>query len=231
MNAFIRQEISAVHLTRQGKGQPWKPGQTLAESPSTTYLPIVDARLHHIVGYQAAAETASGAFECVRRQLMHGPQSGLLLVELDAAACMKSGRCHTHHLCSLFSHEAWTERELVIHLRYGHDDSAWPAMQMQKRLQAGGIGFAVSWDGCPNLLSLNALIDARLIRFEASALETDNKTQASAVAEVLNLAQALGIQTMLAEVGDGEQVEAARRLGIDWLQGPLFNRMKVLSTA
>lgn len=228
MNAFTRQEVSAVHLTR--KTMEWQAEQQLP-GRQLTYLPIVQARSGRIVGYQAEVSSDSAVIECLRMQLMHSPACGLLLMELEAADCLQKNHCQANHMCDLFSQEAWTERELVIHLRYGQDGSAWQAMQMQKRLQAQGIGFAVSWDGCPILLSIDALIDARLIRFEAKALKTDDDAQARVMAQVLNLAQALGIQTLLAEVSDGEQMEQARKLGFDWLQGPLFNRMKVLSAA
>lgn len=223
MNAFTRQEISAVHLTRKtraGQAEQRLPGRQL------TYLPIVHARSGRIIGYQADAGADGGIIDCLRRQLMNSPACGLLLMELEAADCLQKNRCQANHMCALFSQEAWTERELVIHLRYGQDGSAWQVTQMQKRLQAQGVGFAVSWDGCPSLLSMDALIDARLIRFEASALETDDDAQARVVLQVMSLAHALGIQTLLAGVSDGEQVEKARKLGFDWLQGPLFNRLK-----
>lgn len=226
MNAFTRQEITAVHLARSRHPAAWKSEQ-LPGRQEITYLPVVDARSTRIVGYQVTAGSKSGAFDCLRMQIMNSPASGILLVELDAD-CLKNGRCHANYMCALFSQEAWTERELVIHLRLHRHSPDWQAMQMQKRLQALGIDVAVSWDGCFSLLALDALIDARVIRFKASALEPERRiSESKAMAQVLQIAKRLGIQTMLAGVSDGEQMEKARKLGFDWLQGPLFNRLKV----
>ena len=99
---------------------------------------------------------------------------------------------------------------------------------MQKRLQAVGIAIAVSWDGGLELLGIDTLIDARVITFEARLLQPDSQhSAAKAVTQVLHAARKLGIQTMLAGVSDGEEMQKARELGFDWLQGPLFNRLKV----
>lgn len=222
MDAYSPQEFSAVHQPQVGS--KWKSGN---EQPARfTYLPIVDARASRVVGYQAAA--ADGVVvDCLRQQLMHSPACGLLLMELEAADCLQKGRCQSNHMCALFSQEAWTDRELVIHLHSDPSGSDWPVIQMQKRLQSQGIGFSVNWKGCQSLLSMDALIDARLIRFEASALEAGDDVQAASLSHGLHLARSLGIQTLLTGVSDGEQVEAARSQGFDWLQGPLFNRLKV----
>ena len=219
MNAFTRQEIKAVHLTRSRSSAD----QLQRDRQPITYLPIVEARLQRIVGHQAIAQAENGIFDCVRRQIMHGPQSGLLLVELDAAACLKKGRCHADHLCALFLHEAWTERELVIYLDGGRNNRAGPDTQMQRRLQALGIGFAMSWENV-GWFALDALIDARLIRFDVAALVP---AQIGPIASMLQAAGRLGIHTLLTGISESEQIEHARDMGFDWLQGPLFNRLKV----
>ena len=227
MNAFTRQETTALHLTGSRKPAAWKSEQPDSVRQQITYLPIVDAHATRIVGYQAAADTGHSAFDCMRTQIMNSPASGLLLMELDAADCLARGRCQTNHLCALFMQEAWTERELVIQLR-GSRHGAWQSAQMQKRLQAVGIAIAVSWDGGLDLLGIDTLIDARVITFEARLLQPDSQhSAAKAVTQVLHAARKLGIQTMLAGVSDGEEMQKARELGFDWLQGPLFNRLKV----
>lgn len=228
MNAFTRQEITAVHLTGLRKSAAWKSEQ-LEVHQQITYLPIVDAYTARIIGYQAAANIEYGAFDCLRMQIMNSPTTGLLLMELDAADCLGKGYCQANHLCALFMQEAWTERELVIQLRGSQHATAWQSAQMQKRLQTAGINIAMSWDSRLNLLNnIDMLIDARVITFEARLLEPDSQhSAAKVVTQVLHIAQKLGIQTMLAGVSDGEEMQKARELGFDWLQGPLFNRLKV----
>lgn len=230
MNAFTRQEVAAVHLTRSRNQASREDGLLLPGRQKMTYLPIVDVRSARILGYQAAVEPGHKVFDCMRMQIMRSPAPGILLMELDAAACLKSGQCGTNRLCSLFTREAWTDRELVIHVRCNPHGSTCEAIQMQKRLQAAGIDVAVSWDGCISLLGLDALIDARVIRFDASVLASEDRpSSVRAVAQVLQIAKKLGIETMLAGVSDGDQMERARQLGFDWLQGPLFNRLKICS--
>lgn len=226
MNAFTRQELTAIHLKGPGKPAVWKSEQPLFDRRPSTYLPIMDARDAHLVGYQAVAATESGAFDCLRKQIMNSPAPGLLLIELDAAGCLGKGRCQASHLCALFMQDAWTERELVIQLRGRRHDGQYA--QMQKRLQSAGISFAISWDGRMDLPSIDTLIDARLLTFDAALLRPHWQPSAvKAVAQVLNVVRKLGIQTMLTGVSDGEEMENARELGFDWLHGPLFNRLKV----
>lgn len=226
MNAFTRQEITAVHLTRTRNEAVSEVGLILPGK--TAYLPIVDARSSRILGYQATVDPGLGSFDCTRMQIAKSPAQGLLLMDMSAADCLKGGPCGAGRFCDLFAREAWTERELVIHVRCKGQGSVCEVARMQQRLQSAGIGVAVSWEGCVSLHALDALIDARVIRFEATILEPDRQLASShAMDQVLRVAKRLGIQTMLAEVSDGEQIEQARRLGFDWLQGPLFNRLKV----
>jgi hypothetical protein len=229
MNAFARLEINAIHLTQPRK-QAVSESDLLPGRQKLTYLPIVDARSTRILGYQVAVDPGQKVLDCMRMQIMRSPAPGILLMELDATDCLKSGQCGANRLCHLFTQEAWTDRELVIHVRCNQYGPTCEAAQMQKRLQAAGIDVAISWDGCISLLGLDALIDARAIRFDASTLEPENQpSSARAVAQVLQIAGKLGIQTMLAGVSDGDQMERARQLGFDWLQGPLFNRLKICS--
>lgn len=228
MNAFIRQEISAVDQHGCDGAQPWKPAR---QQQGIAYLPIVHARLRHIIGYRAELDTESGVVDCLRRQIMQGPQSGLLLVDLNTAECLKRGRCHTDHMCALLTQEAWTDRELIVHVGNERRSSFWQTVQIQQRLRELGVGFAVDWDIRSSLLYLDTLIDARLICFDADVLKEDEPCSAKAVTQMLQIANRLGIQTLLTGVSDGEQAEEARRRGFHWLQGPLFNRLKRLSAA
>ena len=134
MNAFTRQELTAIHLKGPGKPAVWKSEQPLFDHQPTIYLPIMDARDAHIVGYQAVAANECGTVDCLRKQIMNSPAPGLLLIELDAAGCLGKGHCQASHLCALFMQDAWTERELVIQLRGRRYDGQYA--QMQKRLQA-----------------------------------------------------------------------------------------------
>ena len=226
MNAFTRQELTALHLKGPGKPAVWKSEQPLFDHQPTIYLPIMDARDAHIVGYQAVAANECGTVDCLRKQIMNSPAPGLLLIELDAAGCLGKGHCQASHLCALFMQDAWTERELVIQLRGRRYDGQYA--QMQKRLQSAGISFAVSWDGRMDFSSIDTLIDARLITFDTALLRPHWQPSAvKAVTQVLHVARKLGIQTMLTGVSDGEEMENVKELGFDWLHGPLFSRLKV----
>lgn len=114
----------------------------------------------------------------------------------------------------LLQQQLWSDRELIVHLDHP-DDEAWPSMELYKGLQKAGIPIMVDASAAWDLPSLNILIDAHVIRFDATQLP-------ESVEPLLDLAQMMGIQTLLANVSNASQVEWARQMGFDWLQGRLL---------
>lgn len=210
MNAFTRQEISAIRPSEPSKGWSRVPTCSAAQSPQ--YHAVVDAGTRHIVAYHATKTASSihSVLEEIALCIDSGPAGGPLLLSLDLKDCMEEEHVEGNGLFELLERYLWSDRELMIHL--GHpDDDAWCSLEMYKRLQKAGIQTMVDAGMAWDLPSTHILLDAHIIRFNAARLPPG-------VDQLLELAQRIGVQTLYTNIANRAQVAWALKQGIDWLQ-------------
>jgi len=97
-------------------------------------------------------------------------------------------------------------------------------LAMTRRLRASGVGVALDDVGAPDsLLSLEALLEADVVKFDRSLLGLAAAPEHRALLEALvPLARRLGACTVLEGIETTAQLAFARDLGIDRVQGFLF---------
>jgi len=78
------------------------------------------------------------------------------------------------------------------------------------------------------MFSLSAFLDASIIKFNGMELQRLNESAAEATVDwLVSAARRIGVQTIMSGVSDCQQFEWAKRLGVDCVQGRLFNRQNV----
>lgn len=210
MNAFTRQEITAITPSRSGKG--WSRVQASTATQPYQYHAVVNAMSRCIVAYQAA-ETESpihSALEQTILRIERSPAGRPLLLTLNVQDYLEEEHGQGNRLLALLQQYLWSDRELIVHLDHANDD-VWRSIELYKRLQMAGIPTMVdagrSWD----LPSINILLDAHIVRFNAEQLT-------ETVEQLLGLTQKMGVLTMLTDISNESQVKWAIKQGIDWLQ-------------
>lgn len=210
MNAFTRQEISAI--TPRKTGARWSRVRSRFVTRSHQYDAVVDARTRHIVAYHAAKTASSihSVLEEIPLCIESSPADSPLLLSLNLRDYVEEEHVQGNVLLELLEGYLWLDRELMIHLDHP-DDDAWCSLEMYKRLQRAGIPTMVGAGRAWDLSSTNILLDAHIIRFNAAQLPT-------CVDQLLELSQRIGIQTLLADVRDQAHVAWALENGINLLQ-------------
>jgi len=208
MNAFTRQEIKAL---KPIAGARWTSSWDGTSPRAYQYQPVIDATSSRIVAYQAVrtSSAADSALDEIELCIEESPAARPLLLTLSMQDYLVEEYDHWKTLVKILQQHLWRDRDVIVHLKDTHEES-WGVMQMYRRLQKAGIltmvDAGVRWD----LASMNILVDAHIMRFNAAQL-------LEPVEQLLEFARSLGIQT-LAGICNKAQSEWATRQGIDWLQ-------------
>ncbi|CAG0949477.1 putative cyclic di-GMP phosphodiesterase PdeC [Methylophilaceae bacterium] len=153
-----------------------------------------------------------------------------LMLDLDIDSFMEGGQTLSNPFLALFKSHAWSERELVINLVENHHTAdAHRSQRVIELLQQSGTAVALEDLGVRwGMFSLSAFLDASIIKFNGMVLKTLNESAAQATVDwLVSAARRIGVQTIMSGVGDCEQFEWARRLGVDCVQGNLFARQTI----
>lgn len=214
------------------------------------YQPIVGVQSGEIEGYQATARfwgKDNGALstqkvfaylrhnpelflntelELKRLQILHSPTLGWLMLDLDIENLIQGGDTPENPFLVLFREHAWTDRELTINLVKHTGTDAERLQHAITLLQQSGTALAfkdtsIHW----GLFSLSSFLDASMIKFDGAAVRALTQDAAKVIVEwLVSAARNIGVQTIMSEVNSCEQLEWARKLGVDNVQGRLFKR-------
>lgn len=150
-----------------------------------------------------------------------------LMLDLDIDSFVEGGQSLSNPFLALFKSHAWSERELVINLVENHHTADVDRSQrVIELLQQSGTAVAMEDVGVRwGMFSLSAFLDASIIKFNGAELKRLNESAATATVDwLVSAARRIGVQTIMAGVSDCHEFEWARRLGVDCVQGGLFNR-------
>jgi EAL domain-containing protein (putative c-di-GMP-specific phosphodiesterase class I) len=153
-----------------------------------------------------------------------------LMLDLDIDSFVEGGQSLTNPFLALFKSYAWSERELVINLVENHHTAdALRSQRVIELLQQSGTAVAMEDIGVRwGMFSLSAFLDASIIKFNGTELRRLNASAATATIDwLVSAARRIGVQTMMAGVSDCQGFEWAKRLGVDCVQGGLFNRQTI----
>lgn len=220
------------------------------------YQPLVSVQSGQVIGYQATARFWTNTnrllhtgkmFRCLHRNpllLFHAeyelkklqiekcPATGMLILDLDIDSFLEGGKDQGNPFLKLFKEHIWAEREdLIINIVENADTAdALQSQRMVEMLQEAGISVAMEDIGVRwGMFSIGAFIDARVIRFNGLAMQALDQAAARAALEwMLEAAKRIGVQTILGGIDTPAQLDWARGLGVDCLQGPIFNKRNVL---
>lgn len=261
MNAFNRLELQALYMDHPAPVGEQATGEVLEAIVSqrfgVEYQAIVGVQSGEIEGYQASARfwsknkdavCAQRVFACLRQnpglffytelglkklQIAHSPAGGWLMLDLDIDSLMQGGETMDNPFLVLFREHTWTDCELMINL-VGH--SATDADRLQRAialLQQSGTALALKDMGIHwGTFSLSSFLDASMIKFDGAALKALTQDAAQVIVEwLVSAARRIGVQTIMSEVNSCEQLEWARKLGVDNVQGRLFERQATQARA
>lgn len=222
MNAFTRQEIQAVNRRFAQTGNLWHLRGRHFKGVSKSlieYHPVVHADTHEVIGYHArpASRAPQDSYALMRLQIGQSPSAQTLFVSLDADDYLRAERSNGNRFLELFRQHAWAESELIVDVscKTGHISKE---QMVRERLQDAGIATVFDFrNTCWDVFSINALIDARVVTFDAGALRHHECA--------VEAARKMGVQAMLVNVVAPDQILAAKELGIDWLQGRIELRV------
>jgi EAL domain-containing protein (putative c-di-GMP-specific phosphodiesterase class I) len=96
-------------------------------------------------------------------------------------------------------------------------------------LQQSGTAIALEDVGVRwGMFSLSAFLDASVIRFNGAGLRALNEKAAQATVDwLVSAARRIGVQTIMSGVDACDQFDWAKRLGVDCVQGRLFERQSI----
>jgi len=211
MNAFTRHEITAI--TPKRRIESWcraSDGGSL-----TRYQPILDAATGLIAAYRSVARktSAHSLSERVELHIENSPPDKPLLLTLDHHQFMDEEHATDNAVLQVLQQHLWADVELIVCLRHAADE-ALLCMETYKRLQKAGIPTMVDAHAPWDLPSINTLVDANTLKFDASQLP-------ASLEQLLGMAREMGIRTLLTEVKSRTQAAWAARKGFDWLLGPV----------
>ncbi|HZV61007.1 MAG TPA: hypothetical protein VFF75_01185 [Methylophilaceae bacterium] len=142
------------------------------------------------MAYQAVrtSSAAYSALDEIELCIAESPAARPLLLTLSMQDYLVEEYDHWKTLVKILQQHLWRDRDVIVHLKDTHEES-WGVMQMYRRLQKAGIltmvDAGVRWD----LASMNILVDAHIMRFNAAQLPEP-------VEQLLEFARSLGIQTL-----------------------------------
>lgn len=253
MNALNRLEMRALHgLSDPAELNADEVLDViLARRFGVEYQPIIDLQSEEIFGYQASARfwthnqrqlSAGRLFarlhenplllfytelEMKKLQITHHPGSGYLMLDLDIDSFFEGGEALDNPFLLLFKDHAWSERELIINVVENHTTAdAMRSQRMIELLQQSGTSVALEDIGVRwGMFSLSAFLDARVVRFNGMALKQLNEHAAEATLDwLVSAARRIGVQTILDGVSSCAELDWAKRMGVDCVQGELFSR-------
>jgi EAL domain-containing protein (putative c-di-GMP-specific phosphodiesterase class I) len=80
---------------------------------------------------------------------------------------------------------------------------------------------AIRW----GMFSLSAFLDASIIKLNSEELRlAGNSVVKQTVTWMVSAARRIGVHTLMAGVSDCQEFEWAKRMGVDYVQGALFDR-------
>jgi EAL domain-containing protein (putative c-di-GMP-specific phosphodiesterase class I) len=252
MNAFNRLELQAIHLHDAASfSEPDLLEVIMMQRFGTEYQPIIDLQSGEVEGYQASARfwgkdggivDAEEVFAYLRRnpslhlhtelqlkklQIAQFPaNAGWLMLDLDIDSLMQGGDTLDNPFLLVFREHAWTERELVINLA-GQSAADPESLQCAiALLQQSGAALALKDMGASlSTFSLSSFLDASIIKLDRSVWRLMKQESAQAIVGwLVSAARRIGVQTVMSGINNCEQLEWARKLGVDNVQGRLFER-------
>lgn len=218
------------------------------------YKPIIEVQAGEVVGYQAQARFWTAAqqpiptgamFACLHRnplllyhaeleikklQIAQAPASGWLMLNLDIDSFFEAGDDLRNAFLQLLKQYAWSDREIIINIVENHNlADAHRSQRMIALLQQNGTAVALEDMGIRwGMFSLSAFLDASVIRFNGAGLRALNEKGAQATVDwLVSAARRIGVQTIMSGVDSCDQFDWAKRLGVDCVQGRLFERQAV----
>jgi EAL domain-containing protein (putative c-di-GMP-specific phosphodiesterase class I) len=206
------------------------------------YQPLMDARTGRVVAYEALSRfhldgrgvAPNLVFEALqtdrtlffmlesrakRFQLRHRPDARLF-VNVDPAACQEDYQ-REHWLTALAGHP-----EVVVEIVESTTSQRLDGVRRFAE-QLGGAGIQVALDdvgGPQSLFSFDLLEHCHVVKLDRRWLARLDQDAAYArlVSGLLDFARHRGVQTVLEGVETEADLEVARRLGVDLVQGFLF---------
>jgi EAL domain-containing protein (putative c-di-GMP-specific phosphodiesterase class I) len=215
------------------------------------YQPVIDVQAGDVAGYQASARfwtrarqsiNAGRMFAALHRnplllyyaeleikklQITHAPALGWLMLDLDIDSFFEGGNDVDNAFLQLFRQYSWSEREIIVNIVENHNIAdAQRSQRMIALLQQGGTAVALEDIGVRwGMFSLSAFLDAAVVKFNGLALQALNEKAAQATVDwLVSAARRIGVQTLMAGVDSCVQFEWAKRMGVDCVQGRLFER-------
>jgi EAL domain-containing protein (putative c-di-GMP-specific phosphodiesterase class I) len=211
------------------------------------YQPLIDAQTGEVIAYEALAKfsDATGRTIPASRVFAELHEDPRQLWELEAHAKVLQLR-HAPKGKRLFVNvdpDAWAAAEGedgngLVHLLRGREDvvvevienlqvaDAAHSRDMIASLSAAGVPLALDDVGADrSLLSIDALFDAEVLKLDRSVLRRLRDPRRRTFYEAfVSAARGLGLFTVAEGVESEEDLDAARRLGVDGVQGFLFRR-------
>lgn len=256
MNALNRLEMHALHALSDPAELSADEvlDVILARRFGVEYQPIIDLQGNEIFGYQASARfwahdqrqlSAGRMFarlhenplllfytelEMKKLQISHHPGGGCLMLDLDIDSFFEGGEALDNPFLRLFKGHAWSEHELIVNVVENHNTAdALRSQRMIELLQRSGTSVALEDIGVRwGMFSLSAFLDASVVKFNGMALKQLNEHAAEATLDwLVSAARKIGVQTILDGVSSCEELEWAKRMGVDCVQGELFSRQFV----
>lgn len=158
-------------------------------------------------------------------QIEHAPRQGELFLNLDPDSWEAGGRGPDNPLLSLLAGAPMRVVVEVIENMDGAD--AQLARELVGELRSRGLHIALDDVGAQNsLLSFEALDDAEVLKFDRILLRRLGRSRRLAVVRALaEVARESGARSILEGVETKEDLELARSLGVDLVQGWFFKEL------
>lgn len=260
MNAFLEHELQAVSSWEEGIAPPATTMLDIIFNQrfGVEYQPVAETQSGEIAGYEALARfylpdlqqiLPSRMFtrlhdnpmllfhvemEMKKLQIAMRPAGLQLFLNLDPDSYVQGGIAADNPFISLFREHAYSDAELVIEVIENlNTRDAVQSQQMIDTLLSHGMRVALDDIGATyGLLSLNAFVDATVIKFDWNRLAQRRQPSGRSTLEwLIGMARELGIQTVLEGVETCDDLSEARRLQVDYVQGYLFSKHFVRTRA
>jgi EAL domain-containing protein (putative c-di-GMP-specific phosphodiesterase class I) len=219
----------------------------------THYEPFIHLKTGKVMGYEALARfvrpdgiaLSPGTFFSLlharpallfevelaakRHQLAHAPPGAELFVNLDPDSWAAGGEGPDNPLLDLLAN---APMPLVVEVIENLDASdAVLSRGMVAAARARGLRIALDDVGAANsLLSFEALDEADVLKFDRMLLRALARPRRRAVIQALaRMARETGGKSILEGVETAADLQLARELGVDWVQGWFFEELAIQS--
>jgi len=219
----------------------------------THYEPFIELGSGKVTGYEALARfvrpdgvpVSPGTFFALlhadpqllfdvelavkRHQLAHAPRHGELFLNLDPDSWAAGGEGPDNPLLDLL---ASAGRPVVVEVIENLDvGDALVSRGMVAAARARGLRIALDDVGAANsLLSFEALDEAEVLKFDRTLLRALGRPRRRAVIQALTrMARETGARTILEGVETAKDLQLAKELGVDWVQGWFFEELAIQS--